>query len=88
MQDAKSVGDALRELHSHSVIHSDFILMHGDTITNINLKAALSNYFTRREVTKSNILTSILCRRNSIKSQLYDEDDYHSYTLDSTSQLV
>lgn len=87
-QDAKSVGDAIRELHSNGIIHSDFILMHADTITNIDLQAALRCYFERREQSKSNILTQIVTKRNKVRTPLSDEEDFYVYTIDNNNQML
>lgn len=42
--DSKNNGDQLRELYSHKVIRSDFILIYGDVITNIQLQEPIKKY--------------------------------------------
>lgn len=37
-----SVGDAIREMDGTSLLKSDFILVHGDLVSNINLQEALA----------------------------------------------
>ena len=39
-----SVGDALREIDAKSLIRSDFILVSGDMVSNINLKTLLDDH--------------------------------------------
>ncbi len=40
----KSVGDALRHLNEMDVIHSDFVLISGDVISNIKLATVLKTH--------------------------------------------
>ena len=39
-----SMGDALREIHDQSIIKSDFILIFGDVVTNVNLLSLLEEH--------------------------------------------
>ncbi|EAZ25040.1 hypothetical protein OsJ_08829 [Oryza sativa Japonica Group] len=47
--DAISAGDALRVMYGRGVIHGDFVLISGDTISNMNLKDALQEHKDRRK---------------------------------------
>lgn len=55
-----SVGDAIRDVDSRSIIHGDFILVCGDVVSNMNLSEALQNHRQRRKVDRNYILTMIL----------------------------
>lgn len=55
-----SMGDALRDIDARSIIHSDFILVCGDIVSNINLTKALSLHKQRRQVDRSYIMTMVL----------------------------
>ncbi|XP_071088301.1 translation initiation factor eIF2B subunit epsilon-like isoform X1 [Haliotis cracherodii] len=57
-----SVGDALREIDSKSLVRSDFILVSGDIISNINLKKILEEHKKRREKDKSSVMT-LVCKK-------------------------
>lgn len=59
---ASSVGDALRDLDSKDLIRSDFVLLHGDLLTNVNLKKLLLDHKKLREKNKSCIMT-LVCKR-------------------------
>ena len=58
--DARSVGDVLRDLDSRSLVGGDFILVHGDLVSNIKLGPALDAHRRRREQSAANIMTTLL----------------------------
>ena len=39
-----SVGDALREIDAQSIIRSDFVLVNGDIVSNIQLKSIIQKH--------------------------------------------
>jgi translation initiation factor eIF-2B subunit epsilon len=43
-QELNSVGDALRDLDAKQVLRSDFILVSGDVVSNMNLEKALEEH--------------------------------------------
>lgn len=54
-----SMGDALRDIDAKSVIRSDFILVHGDLVSNINLKPIVEEHKQRREKDKAAVMTMV-----------------------------
>jgi translation initiation factor eIF-2B subunit epsilon len=56
----RSVGDALRDLDSKDVITGDFLLVHGDLVSNLPIDAILARHRARREADKNAIMTMIL----------------------------
>jgi len=60
VNDANSIGDFLRDLDKRGYIAGDFILVHGDLVSNINLEAALAKHRARREANRDNCMTMIL----------------------------
>jgi translation initiation factor eIF-2B subunit epsilon len=44
----QSAGEALRLVDQEGLIQDDFVLVSGDTVTNMNLKAALAEHKARR----------------------------------------
>lgn len=57
---ARSVGDALRDLDSRDLITGDFLLVHGDLVSNLPIDAALAAHRARRIADKNAIMTLIL----------------------------
>ncbi|KAI9147827.1 putative translation initiation factor eIF-2B subunit epsilon [Paramyrothecium foliicola] len=60
VSDARSVGDVLRDLDKRSLVDGDFILVHGDLVSNIMLDKALAAHRKRRETSAANIMTVVL----------------------------
>ncbi|OAA81827.1 eIF4-gamma/eIF5/eIF2-epsilon [Akanthomyces lecanii RCEF 1005] len=58
--DARSAGDVLRDLDTRSLIDGDFILVHGDLVSNILLDDVLAAHRKRREESAFNIMTCVL----------------------------
>jgi translation initiation factor eIF-2B subunit epsilon len=57
---ARSIGDALRDLDARDLITGDFLLVHGDLVSNIPIDAALAAHRARRTADKNAIMTMIL----------------------------
>lgn len=55
--DAQSLGDVMRELDSKQIIRSDFILIHADSVANMDLVSILDAHRTRRKRDKDAIMT-------------------------------
>ncbi|KAK4156448.1 putative translation initiation factor eIF-2B subunit epsilon [Chaetomidium leptoderma] len=60
VSDANSIGDFLRDLDKRSIISGDFILVHGDVVSNIQLDAALAKHRARREANRDACMTVVL----------------------------
>ncbi|XP_062221600.1 uncharacterized protein LOC133920954 [Phragmites australis] len=58
--DAISAGDALRAIYDRGVILGDFILISGDTISNMSLKDALQEHKDRRKKDPLAVMTMII----------------------------
>ncbi|PHH60348.1 hypothetical protein CDD81_1833 [Ophiocordyceps australis] len=58
--DARSAGDVLRDMDKRSLVDGDFILVHGDLVSNLMLDRALSAHRQRREANPANIMTMVL----------------------------
>ncbi|CAI4219589.1 unnamed protein product [Parascedosporium putredinis] len=58
--DANSAGDILRDLDKRSIISGDFVLVHGDLVSNISLQPILEAHRKRREANADNIMTVVL----------------------------
>ncbi|KAI1121725.1 eIF4-gamma/eIF5/eIF2-epsilon, partial [Nemania abortiva] len=60
VNDAHSVGDFLRDLDKRNIISGDFLLVHGDLISNLSLEGALAAHKARREANRDSCMTMIL----------------------------
>lgn len=58
--DAISPGDALRVIHEHGVIRGDFILISGDTVSNMSLAKALYEHKERKKKDPHAVMTMII----------------------------
>ncbi|KAG9237844.1 nucleotide-diphospho-sugar transferase [Amylocarpus encephaloides] len=57
---ARSVGDALRDLDARDLITGDFLLVHGDLVSNLPIDQALAAHRARRTADKNAIMTIVL----------------------------
>ncbi len=60
VSDANSIGDFLRDLDKRSIISGDFVLVHGDLVSNIQLDGALARHRARREANRDACMTVLL----------------------------
>lgn len=60
VSDANSVGDILRDLDKRSLVSGDFILVHGDLVSNIPLQGVIEAHRKRRLENPDNIMTVVL----------------------------
>lgn len=60
VSDANSVGDILRDLDKRSLVAGDFILVHGDVVSNVPLQPVLEGHRRRRAENPDNIMTVVL----------------------------
>ncbi|KAI1112541.1 eIF4-gamma/eIF5/eIF2-epsilon [Nemania sp. NC0429] len=58
--DARSVGDFLRDLEKRNIISGDFLLVHGDLVSNMSLEGALAAHKARREANRDSCMTMVL----------------------------
>ena len=54
-----SLGDALRAIDSKGCIGSDFVLISGNTVTNMDLRVPLAEHKARREKDRNAIMTLV-----------------------------
>ena len=55
-----SVGDALRQIEARGVITSDFVLVPGDVVSNLQLAPLIAQHKARRELDKDAVLTTLM----------------------------
>jgi translation initiation factor eIF-2B subunit epsilon len=57
---SNSIGDAMRDLDSRSLLVGDFLLVYGDVVSNLPLESALAAHRARRAKDKNAIMTMVL----------------------------
>ncbi|GAB0134602.1 hypothetical protein EsDP_00002967 [Epichloe bromicola] len=60
VSNARSVGDVLRDLDARSLVDGDFLVVHGDLVSNFMLDGILAAHRKRREASAANIMTVVL----------------------------
>lgn len=96
-EDCKSVGDVLRRLDEEQLIKSDFVLVQGGVVSNLDLKQCLLQHRERRKKDADFILTKVfksmpvVCRLRTAMDQLLitlTQDQIVQYDdLDSNPKL-
>ncbi|XP_075717990.1 translation initiation factor eIF2B subunit epsilon [Rhinoderma darwinii] len=72
----RSLGDVLRDVDAKSLVRSDFVLVTGDVVSNINIEAALEEHRTRRKLEKNiSVMTMILKESSPVHPTRCQEDD-------------
>ncbi|TKY61431.1 translation initiation factor eIF-2B subunit epsilon [Spatholobus suberectus] len=61
-QNSVSAGDALRVIYERNVIHGDFVLISGDTVSNMSLSQALLEHKERRKKDSNAVMTMVIKR--------------------------
>ncbi|XP_072960472.1 uncharacterized protein [Typha angustifolia] len=61
-RDAISAGDALRVIYNQGLIHGDFVLITGDTISNMSLTQALQEHKERKKKDPLAVMTMVIKR--------------------------
>lgn len=73
LKSCSTEGDALRELDSMNIIRSDpFVLMSGNTISNVNLKSAIAFHKQKRVDDPNNVMTVVLKKQQRTVFSLSD----------------
>ncbi|XP_046843954.1 translation initiation factor eIF-2B subunit epsilon-like isoform X2 [Xenia sp. Carnegie-2017] len=70
-----SVGDALREIDRQAFIKTDFVLVHGDLVSNIKLDKILKEHKERRLKSKTSVMTMVYkCAAPGHKTRSIEND--------------
>ena len=71
-QDSDSFGDALREVEALNIFKSDFLVVRGDIVTNINLSDAIKYHFDMKDLEeKKENKTMDTSKLNTIMTKLF-----------------
>ena len=70
-----SPGEAMREVHQKQLIHSHFVLVSGDVVSNINLAPIIAQHKARHKADSRNIMTMVFKSAGPAHSSRAQEDD-------------
>ncbi|KAK9988556.1 hypothetical protein SO802_028795 [Lithocarpus litseifolius] len=86
-----SAGDALRLIYERNVIHGDFVLISGDTVSNLSLTQVLKEHKERKKKDSNAIMTMIIKRSKSsaiIQQSRLGTDELFMAIDPNTKQLL
>jgi len=86
-EESISIGDVLRQLQGHHSLQSDFFLLFGDFVANIDVSQMISDHFTRKHESSNNIVTCLM-RRVKPSSLLLSQQEDFVYVLDTANQQL
>ncbi|KAJ1087412.1 hypothetical protein NDU88_000584 [Pleurodeles waltl] len=85
----RSLGDVLRDVDAKSLVRSDFLLVYGDVVSNINISKALEAHRTRRKVDKNvSVMTMIFKEASPGHRTRCQEDDVITAMDSSTCRVL
>lgn len=87
-ENCPSVGDALRDIDSQAVIKSDFVLVSGDLVSNMDLDEVITKHKKLRETDKMTVMTNVYKKAAPGHRTRSVEDDILIVTESNTSRLL
>lgn len=87
-EDCPSVGDALRDIDSQALIRSDFVLVSGDLVSNMELKEVINKHKQLRQKDKETVMTSVYKKAAPGHRTRSVEDDILIVTDSSSGRLL
>ena len=87
-EDCQSVGDALRSIDSLSLIKSDFVLVSGDLVANMELKEVIDLHKEVRKVDRMAVMTCVYKKASPRHRTRSKEDDVIICTNRSNRKLL
>lgn len=87
-EDCPSVGDALRDIDSQSLIRSDFVLVSGDLVANMELMSVIQKHKEIRKKDKMSVMTCVYKKANPNHPTRSSEDDILIVTNSADGRLL
>ncbi|XP_072110997.1 translation initiation factor eIF2B subunit epsilon [Mobula birostris] len=85
----RSLGDVLRDVDAKSLVRSDFILIYGDVVSNINVTKALEEHKARRKLEKNvSVMTMIFKQSSPGHRTRSQEEDIIAAVNSKTSRVL
>lgn len=86
-ENCHSAGDALRHIEQMRVLKSDFVLIGGDVVSNLNLQSVLEGHRARKKQDKLNIMTMVM-KQAAPRHRTRGHDDRSIVLMDSDSKQL
>ncbi|XP_015263214.1 PREDICTED: translation initiation factor eIF-2B subunit epsilon [Gekko japonicus] len=84
----RSLGDVLRDVDAKSLVRSDFVLVTGDVVSNINLSKALQEHRARRKAEKNVSVMTMIFKESSTGHRARCQEDDVILAMDSATNRV
>ncbi|RVE61635.1 hypothetical protein OJAV_G00172400 [Oryzias javanicus] len=84
----RSLGDVLRDVDAKSLVRSDFVLVYGDVVSNIDVSQALQEHRQRRKMEKNISVMTMMFKASSPGHRSRCEEDDVIVAVDSKSQQI
>eukprot|EP00069_Balaena_mysticetus_P017206 bmy_10429T0 len=84
----RSLGDILRDVDAKALVRSDFLLVYGDVISNINITRALEEHRLRRKLEKNVSVMTMIFKESSPSHPTRCHDDNVVVAVDSATNQV
>ncbi|KAF8478631.1 nucleotide-diphospho-sugar transferase [Russula ochroleuca] len=83
-----SAGDAMRDIYTHGIITSDFVLVSGDLVSNIRIDDVVRSHRDRRKTNKDAIMTMVV-KESGARHRTRSKGDSAVFVLDQdTSECL
>ncbi|KAI0035700.1 nucleotide-diphospho-sugar transferase [Vararia minispora EC-137] len=79
-----SPGDALRDIYTHGIITSDFVLVSGDLVSSVRIEDAVTVHRERRKKNKDVIMTMVV-KESGARHRTKSRGDSAVYVIDPTT---
>uniref|UniRef100_A0ABM5G418 Translation initiation factor eIF2B subunit epsilon n=1 Tax=Pogona vitticeps TaxID=103695 RepID=A0ABM5G418_9SAUR len=84
----RSLGDVLRDVDAKTLVRSDFILVSGDVVSNINVSTALQEHRLRRKLEKNVSVMTMIFKESSPGHQARCQEDDVIIAMDGATKRV
>ncbi|KAG7227370.1 hypothetical protein INR49_000375 [Caranx melampygus] len=84
----RSLGDVLRDVDAKNLVRSDFVLVYGDVVSNIDISQALQEHKHRRKMEKNISVMTMIFKESSPGHRSRCEEDDVIVAMDSKSQRI
>lgn len=84
----RSLGDVLRDVDAKALVRSDFLLIYGDVVSNINISRALEEHRLRRKLEKNVSVMTMVFKESSPSHPTRCHEDNVVLAVDSTTNRI